>query len=124
MKKFDFYNDNTKEALFKIIDHGKVYIGKAKAHPDDLEIAGRLTGTTIAEFRARIKREEDKYKTSKRNVEVLKKQLEEAEKTMKFYEERKNCLETSLESYLKHKATFQRRYRSLAKKRTVLGGNN
>ena len=122
MKKFDFYNDNTKEALFKIIDNGKVYIGKAKAHPEDAEIAGRLTGTTIAEFRALIKREEDKYKTAKKKADNLKKQLAEAERSMSFYAERKNGLEVDLNSFLRHKATFQRRYKNLTKKRAVLGG--
>ena len=75
MKKFDFYNDNTKEAMFKIIDKGKVFIGKAKAHPEDAEIAGRLTGITIAEFRARIKREDSKCRESKRRLILLTKLL-------------------------------------------------
>ena len=43
MKKFDFYNDNTKEAMFKIIDKDKIFIGKAKAHPEDAEIAGTVS---------------------------------------------------------------------------------
>lgn len=120
MKKFDFYNDNTKEAMFKIIDKGKVFIGKAKAHPEDAEIAGRLTGITIAEFRARIKREDSKYRESKRKVEQLKKELAEAERNVEFYANRKSCLETDLKAYLTHKATFQRRYKNMKNRRKVI----
>lgn len=120
MKKFDFYNDNTKEALFKIIDDGKVFIGKAKAHPEDAEIAGRLTGIAIAEFRARIKREESKYKDNKRKAAELRKQLAEVEKNMDFYEKRKSCLETELNAYLTHKATFQRRYKNMVNRRKAV----
>lgn len=120
MKKFDFYNDNTKEAIFKIIDKDKVFIGKAKAHPEDVEIAGRLTGVTIAEFRARIKREDSKCRESKRKVEQLKKELAEAERNVEFYANRKSCLETDLKAYLTHKATFQRRYKNMKNRRKVI----
>lgn len=120
MKKFNFYNDNTKEAMFKIIDKGKVFIGKAKAHPEDAEIAGRLTGVTIAEFRARIKREDSKCRESKRKVEQLKKELAEAERNVEFYANRKSCLETDLKAYLTHKATFQRRYKNMKNRRKVI----
>ena len=119
MKKFDFYNDNTKEAMFKIIDKGKVFIGKAKAHPEDAEIAGGLTGITIAEFRARIKREDSKCRESKRKVEQLKKKLAEAERLVEFYANRKSCLETDLKAYIAHKTTFQRRYKNMKNRREV-----
>ena len=120
MKKFYFYNDNTKEAIFKIIDKNKVFIGKAKAHPEDAEIAGRLTGVTIAEFRARIKREDSKYRESKRKVEQLKRELAEAERNVEFYANRKSCLETDLETYLNHKDTFQRRYKNMKNRKKAI----
>lgn len=120
MRKFDFYNDNTKEAIFKIIDKDKVFIGKARAHPEDVEIAGRLTGITIAEFRARIKREDSKCRESKRKVEQLKKELAEAERNVEFYANRKSCLETDLQSYITHKTTFQCRYKNMKNRRKVI----
>jgi len=50
-----YWVEETGEALCEIEYKDRVFIGGASCHPDDRDMMSRLTGTTIAEWRALIK---------------------------------------------------------------------
>lgn len=109
MRRVISYDRDLNYATYKIIEKGKVYLGKAKIHPDDLIIATEYTGLTIAEFRARIKREKCKMNVAKKEMNKLKNKLNDMEKYYKERESRYIELTNVLEDYIKSKEDFRQK---------------
>ena len=116
MKKVIFYNDDLGEALFKIIDRQNTYTGKAKAHPEDQDLASALTGLTIAEYRARIDREKKKSSAAKAELKKLESQVAEYQKYIAERDARAGELESELNGFIEAKEEFQKALRKIREK--------
>lgn len=117
MKKISSYNPETGEAVFKLIDGRNVYIGKARLHPDDKDVESRLTGLTLAELRARIKRENSKKREKMRLLKQYEHELSQIRKDILFYARREDMCQTFHDDFLEKKSSFQKKMKSVFARR-------
>ena len=117
MKKITIYDKEKGQAIFKIIEDGRCYIGKSKVHPDDKEMASELTGLTIAEYRAKIKRQVAKLAEANKKRIELEAQLKEVNN---YYKDRLTTiisLTEELETFISDKEKFYISYKKLMKRK-------
>jgi len=107
MKHFAKYDAETGISTVELMEKGKVYRGKAKAHPDDMDVAAQYTGITIAEYRAKIKRQKYKASMAKARMFKLMNEITHLNTVFRNYRQEKDRLENELESYIQAKEKFQ-----------------
>lgn len=108
--KFDY--DNGK-AICTIFEKGKKYKGIAKVHNDDKDFESEKTGLTIAEYKAEIKRYDDKAKRALEKAKLLEKQMQHYLTLAAQYKERKKLYEQELEKFIENKEIFKKRYKAV-----------
>lgn len=117
MKKITIYDKEKGQAIFKICEDGRCYVGKSKVHPDDKEMASELTGLTIAEYRAKIKRQIAKLSEANQKYIVLEKELVAIDTYMKDRLTAIIALTEELDTFISDKEKFYISYKKLMAKR-------
>lgn len=117
MKKITIYDREKGKAIFKIFEDGRTYIGIAKVHPDDKVMASELTGLTIAEYRAKIKRQTAKINEAHMKYKALEKELITIDQYIKDRVNALILLTDELDTFISDKEKFYKSYQKLLAKR-------
>lgn len=108
--------------IVKLIDNkGRVFIGKAKVHPDDLDFASDRTGEIIAENRARIQRHQKMAKERQNEIDALKKQIAILESSRDYHLAEIPERVQFMEAYLDRKSDFYKKVRKVRQNPNGLG---
>lgn len=94
------------ETVVKLIDGKKAYIGRAKVHPEDVDLANHDTGAIIAEARARVKRHNAKAKEHNDSINKLLKQIKVLEEARDYHLEEANDMNEFVQAYINRKDQF------------------
>lgn len=107
-----FIKNKKDMTIVKLIDkNGKVFIGRAKVHPDDVDFANSRTGAIIAENRARIKRHEKMVNQRAKEIQDLMKQIRILEDSLCYHSKEIDVRREFEESYLSSKEKFYKQVR-------------
>lgn len=109
MKKIIKQDGNT--VIVKLIDKGKAYIGKAKVHPEDLDLANFKTGLIVAENRAKMKRHDKMVNQRNKEIQDLMKQIAILENSRDYHKGESEMRKLFEVNYLASKEMFYKKIR-------------
>ena len=110
MRRIVKYNPHTGVTQVILTDKYTCYVGKARTHPEDMDISSKTTGATIAELRARIKRAQSRRSEVKARIRKLTAELSQLENQLDSIENQSINLKYALKEYIKEKGLFQEKY--------------
>lgn len=104
MKKIIKQED--KMTIVKLIEKGKIYVGKAKVHPEDEDFCNSTVGGIIAESRARAKRHKGKAKEHQKAIDNMIKQIKILEEARDYHLEMEREMNEFSIAYINRKDNF------------------